>query len=72
MSIYQPLWQWIRDNGTESFILTYTEIETILGCPIDHSFLSFKKELTKYGFSVRKISMKNQTVFFERRSMREE
>lgn len=62
MSKNQPLWQWIRDNGTESFILTYTEIETILGFPIDHSFLSFKKELTEYGFSVRKISMMNTAV----------
>lgn len=45
-------------------ILTYEEIDDILGFGIDHSFLTFKKELLEYGFSVGKISMKNQTVEF--------
>ena len=34
--------------------------------PIDHSFLNSKKELSDYGYTVGKISMKNQTVDFER------
>ena len=66
MSKYEPLWDWVRENGTDSFKLSYAEIERILGFPIDHSFLTFKKELSEYGFRVDKISMKNQTVAFER------
>ena len=46
MSKYEPLWQWIAKNGTDSFKLTWDEIERITGIPIDHSFLTFKKELT--------------------------
>ena len=66
MSKYEPLWQWIKENGTDSFLLTYAEIENISGIPIDHSFLTFKKELTEYGYKVGKISMKERTVQFER------
>ncbi|MDO5150424.1 MAG: hypothetical protein Q4D76_13680 [Oscillospiraceae bacterium] len=66
MSKYEPLWNWIKENGTDSFKLTYAEIEKIAGLPIDHSFLSFKKELLEYGFKVGRISMKEQTVAFER------
>ena len=68
MSKYEPLWDWIRDNGTDSFTLTYDEIETILGFPIDHSFLKFKRELLEYGFEVGKISLKNKTVSFGRKN----
>jgi hypothetical protein len=66
MSKYDPLWNWIKENGTDSFILTYAEIEKIAGLPIDHSFLTYKKELLEYGFKVGKISMKGQTVAFEK------
>ncbi len=66
MSKYNPLWNWIKENGTDSFRLTYSEIETIVGFPIDHSFLTYKKELIQYGYKVLKISMKEQTVAFEK------
>lgn len=66
MSKYEPLWKWIKENGTDSFKLTYAEIEKIAGLPIDHSFLTFKKELLEYGYKVSKISMKEQTVAFEK------
>lgn len=66
MSKYAPLWNWIKENGTDSFKLTYAEIEKIAGLPIDHSFLTYKKELLKYGYKVGKISMKEQTVSFEK------
>ena len=66
MSKYEPLWKWIRDNGTDSFKLTYAEIEEIAGVPIDHSFLKYKKELLEYGFCVGKISLKEGTVMFQR------
>lgn len=66
MSKYEPLWNWIRENGTDKFKLSYDEIERILGFPIDHSFLTFKKELSEYGFAVGKISLKEETVSFVR------
>ena len=66
MSKYTPLWDWIREHGTAHFQLTFSEIENIAGLPIDHSFLSYKKELIAYGYQVRKISMKEQRVFFEK------
>ena len=66
MSKYDPLWKWIAANGTDSFRLSWAEIEKIAGAPIDHSFLSCKKELSAYGYRVGKISMKEQTVAFQR------
>ena len=66
MSKYEPLWKWIEENGTDSFRLTFAEIETIAGIPIDHSFLNYKKELLDYGFSVGKISLKEKIVNFRR------
>lgn len=45
MSKYDPLRKWINKNKTGDFKLTYAEIENIVGVPIDHSFLTFKKEL---------------------------
>ena len=49
MSKYDQLWKWISENGTDSFKLTYSEIEEIAGLPIDHSFLNLKKELLDIG-----------------------
>lgn len=66
MSKYEPLWNWINENGTSSFKLTFSEIEKIAGVPIDHSFLKYKNELEMFGYKVVKISMKEQTVTFER------
>ena len=66
MSKYEPLWKWIAENGQENYKLTYAQIEEILGFPIDHSFLKFKKELLEYGYQVGKISMKEETVGVER------
>lgn len=62
MSKYRPLWEYIKQNGTEK--LTFSEIQTILGFPIDHSFLNYKKGLEEYGYQVKKISMKEQIVLF--------
>ncbi len=62
MSKYDTLWKYIQENGKESFRLSFAEIEKIAGVPIDHSFLTYKKELLNYGYKVEKISMKEQTV----------
>ncbi len=66
MSKYEPLWKWIKENGTDSFKLTFEEIEKIAGIPIDHSFLNYKKELADYGYRVGIISLKEQNVEFKR------
>ena len=66
MSKYDALWAWIRQNGTGRFTLTFAQIEQITGFPLDHSFLASKKELTAYGYQVGKISMKGQTVAFQK------
>lgn len=43
MSKYEPLWNYLKDNNKDSYKLRYEEIENILGFPIDHSFLTYKK-----------------------------
>ena len=67
MSKYQSLWEHIQTKDADKLSLSYGEIESILGFPIDHSFLTYKKELPACGWNVKKISMKEQTVLFERR-----
>ena len=62
MSKYESLWKWIEENGTDSFVLTFDEIEKIAGLKIDHSFLTYKKELKEYGYQIGKISLKKKTV----------
>ena len=66
MSKYFPLWEYVQKNGNQSFKLTFDEIEKITGIPIDHSFLTYKKELIEFGYQVGKISLKEQTVIFNK------
>ncbi|MDO5541393.1 MAG: hypothetical protein Q4F83_15225 [Eubacteriales bacterium] len=66
MSKYDPLWVYIKGQGSQTLLLSFAEIETICGLPIDHSFLQYKKELLSYGWQVEKISMKQQTVCFRK------
>lgn len=62
---YSVLFDYIEKNGKDKTVLTFEEIGKIAGIPLDHSFLRYKNELT--GYSV-KISMKEQTVVFEKNS----
>ena len=66
MSKFSPLWQYIKDNNDQDFQLSFDQIQKIVGLPIDHSFLTYKKELLDYGFKVEKISLKNKTVAFKK------
>ena len=43
MSKYEPLWNYIKENNKKEYLLSYEEIENILGFAIDHSFLTYKK-----------------------------
>ena len=64
MSKYSSLWEFVKKDGRSTFRLTFNEIRGIIGIPIDHSFLNYKKELTEYGYQVGKVSLKEQTVSF--------
>ncbi|MDD3921693.1 MAG: hypothetical protein PHO41_11035 [Eubacteriales bacterium] len=66
MSKYDLLWKYVQENGTPAFTLSFDEIQSIAGIPIDHSFLNYKKELLEYGYQVGKISLKAQTVSFHK------
>ncbi len=57
MSKYNALWEYVQNSGKESFQLTFEEIHEIAGIPIDHSFLTYKKELAQYGWHLGKISL---------------
>ena len=64
MCKYNNLWEYIESCGKDQFVLTFEEINSIAGVPLDHSFLKFKKELLEYGYKVEKISMKEKKVIF--------
>ena len=66
MSKYNSLWEYVQSNGNQSFKMTFEEIRDIAGIPIDHSFLKYKNELIDYGYEVGKISMKEQTIIFNK------
>lgn len=66
MNKYDKLWDYVAEQLGESLDLSFEEIGDIAGVPLDHSFLNYKKELLSRGWQVGKISMKKQTVHFER------
>ena len=64
MSKYNAVWDYVVSRGESRLLLTFEEIRQIAGLEIDHSFLTYKKELLPYGYAVGKISLKAQTVEF--------
>ena len=66
MSTYEKLWKYIKDTKEDKYVLTYDKINEILGFPIDHSFLTYKKELVDYGYKVDKISIKEKVVYISK------
>lgn len=60
MSKYLKLWEYIKRNNKSE--LTFTEVEQVLGFPLDHSFLNSKKELQEFGYEIAKISLKNNLI----------
>ena len=44
MSKFKPLWKYIKDNKDADFQLSFDQIKKIAGLPIDHSFLTYKKD----------------------------
>ncbi len=66
MSKYDALWTYIAGCGQDDLTLDFEEIKKLAGVPVDHSFLTCKKELLKLGYRVEKISMKAKTIKFVR------
>lgn len=66
MSKYDALWKYVSEKNEDKLTISFEDINDICGFPIDHSFLTYKKELASYGFAVKKISQKSKTVAFER------
>lgn len=66
MSKYNKLWDYLKENKKDNYKLSYDEIKMILGFELDHSFLTYKKELKEYGYEVSKISLKEKIVIFNR------
>lgn len=64
MNKYTTLRQYISKTKNDWLELTFEEIEKILGFPINHSFLKFKKELKNYNWKVQKISLKDKYIIF--------
>lgn len=69
MSKYEKLWKYLSENGKDCYELSYEEMKVILGFEIDHSLLKYKKEAVEYGYEVKKISIKNRKIFFEKKNI---
>ena len=50
MSKYNKLWEYIEQSNKQHLTLTFEEINSIAGVPLDYSFLKYKKELLEYGY----------------------
>lgn len=66
MSKYKLLWEYIKNNNRDNYELSFDEIKRIIGFDIDHSFLTYKRELSEYGYVVSKISMKDKKIFIDK------
>lgn len=64
MDKYSKLWEYVSSQGKDGLELTFDQIAEISGVPLDHSFLSHKKNLLSYGFEVDHIFMKKKLVRF--------
>lgn len=70
MSKYDFLWQKIKDifddRNLTVLTLSFPEIEKLGDVKIDHSLLTFKKDLLSYGAEIQKISLKNKEITFKK------
>ncbi len=56
MSRYLKLWGYIKEQSSDILKLTCEEIEKIASIALDHSFLTYKKELLEYGWKVKRFT----------------
>ena len=68
MSRYKDLWIYIdlifKRTNKEKIELSFNQIKDATGFDIDHSFLTYKKELLDYGYKVEKIKLKDKIIIF--------
>ena len=64
MSKYGALWKYVSEKNEDKLTISFEDINNICGFSIDHSFLTYKKELLEYGWQVKKIHMKEKSVEF--------
>jgi hypothetical protein len=57
MSKYDPLWRHLQADGSQTLKLSFEDVQKILGFPIDHSFLTYKKEAGQFGYQVGKMNI---------------
>lgn len=62
MSKYDKLWRYVQCIPQKEIQITFERAEEILGFSINHSFLNYKKEAESFGWSVKKISLKNRCI----------
>ncbi len=66
MSKYKALWEYVANIDMYPLKLSFDDIFNVLGFSPDHSFLTYKKEAADYGFTVKKISLKEKSVVFDK------
>lgn len=66
MSKYKALWEYVANSDNYPLKLSFDDIFDVLGFPIDHSFLTYKKETAEYSFIVKKVSLKEKSVIFDK------
>ncbi len=70
MSRYKDLWIYIdlifKRTNKEKIELSFNQIKDATGFEIDHSFLTYKKELLNYGYEVEKIKLKDKKIIFSK------
>ena len=64
MDKVEKLWRSVQESGVPVLKLTFAEIEEILGFPIDHAFLSYKKNSLAYGYEVKKYPRRKKQSSF--------
>lgn len=70
MSKYNDLWIYIdlifKQTNKGKLELSFSQIKDAAGFDLDHSFLTFKKELLDYGYKVEKIKLKDKKIIFSK------
>ena len=66
MSKYDALWSYVSNSGQQTLTMTFEQIAEVAGVALDHSFLTYKKELVAYGYTVGKISLKQKVIRFDK------
>ncbi|MDO5773789.1 MAG: hypothetical protein Q4P16_05735 [Spirochaetales bacterium] len=70
MSKYNDLWIYVdlifKQTDKEKLELSFSQIKDVAGIELDHSFLTYKKELLDYGYKVEKIKLKDKKIVFSK------